>query len=125
MQKMKKLPEAEFEVMKVAWSNNPPITTGLVMQKLGSRKGWLIQSIVTLMSRLVARGFLRSEKVGRDRLYYPLVEREDYLKFETGIFVQQYHENSFISLVNALNDDNALSDKDIDELYEWIKERKG
>jgi len=77
------------------------------------------------MTRLVNRGFLKSEKNGKERSYYPLVEREDYLKFETGMFIKQYHENSFIHLVNTLNDDKALSSKDIDELVEWVKERKG
>ena len=125
MQKMKKLPDAEFEIMKVVWTNEQPITTSVIMQKIGNEKEWLIQSVVTLMSRLVDRGFLRSEKVGKDRLYYSLVEREDYLKFETGNFIKQYHENSFINLVNTLNEDKALTDKDIDELYEWVKERKG
>ena len=125
MQKMKKLPDAECEIMKVAWANEPPITTNIIMQKIGNEKNWLIQSVVTFMSRLVDRGFLRTEKVGKERLYYPIVEREDYLRFETGNFIKQYHENSFINLVNTLNEDKALTDKDIDDLLEWVKERKG
>jgi len=125
MQKMKKLPDAEFEIMKVAWANEPPITTNIIMQKIGNEKNWLIQSVVTLMSRLIDRGFLHTEKVGKERLYYPIVEREDYLRFETGNFIKQYHENSFINLVNTLNEDKALTDKDIDDLLEWVKERKG
>ena len=36
------------------------------------------------MLRLVERGFLRSEKHGKERTYFPLVSKEDYLKFETG-----------------------------------------
>ncbi|MCL2518887.1 MAG: BlaI/MecI/CopY family transcriptional regulator [Oscillospiraceae bacterium] len=124
MQKMKKLPDAEFEIMKVVWSSEHPVTTSIIMEKLGYEKEWLIQSVVTLMTRLVNRGFLKSEKNGKERSYYPLVEREDYLKFETSMFIKQYHENSFIHLVNTLNDDKALSSKDIDELVEWLKERK-
>lgn len=125
MQKMKKLPDAEFEIMKVVWASPPPVTTNVIMQKLGNEKEWLIQTVVTLMTRLIDRGFLRSEKQGKERMYYPIVEREDYLKFETGNFIKQYHENSFINLVNTLNEDKALTDKDIDDLLEWVKERKG
>jgi len=125
MKKMKKLPDAEFEIMKVVWAHEPPITTTIIMQNLGNEKDWLIQTVVTLMSRLVGRGFLRTEKHGKDRLYFPIVKRDDYLKFETGNFIKQYHENSFINLVNTLNENKALTDKDIDELLEWVKERKG
>ena len=125
MQKLKKLPDAEFDIMKVVWANEPPVTTSIIMERLGDEKEWKIQTVVTLMLRLVERGFLRSEKNGKERTYYPLIKQEDYLKFETGNFIKQYHENSFISFVNTLNEDKALSDKDIDELAEWIKERKG
>jgi len=125
MAKIKKLPDAEFEVMKAVWADEPPTSSYKIMQRLGDQKKWVIQVVISLLTRLVDKGFLHTEKVGRDRIYYPLVAREDYLKFETGNFIRQYHENSFINLVNTLDNDKALSEKDIDELLEWVKERKG
>lgn len=38
MEKMKKLPDAEFEVMKVVWANEPPITTSIIMAQLGNER---------------------------------------------------------------------------------------
>lgn len=125
MNKMKKLPDAEFDIMKVVWANVPPMTTTIIMEQLGKEKEWKIQTVVSLMLRLVERGFLRSEKHGKERTYFPLISKEDYLKFETGNFVKQYHDNSFLNLVNTLHDDKALTDKDIDELLQWVKERRG
>ena len=125
MAKIKKLPDAEFEIMKAVWADEPPTSSYKIMQRLGDQKKWVIQVVISLLTRLVDKGFLHTEKVGRDRIYYPLVAREDYLKFETGNFIRQYHENSFINLVNTLDNDKALSEKDIDELLEWVKERKG
>ena len=124
MQKMKKLPDAEFEIMKTVWASEPPVTTNMIMQNLGNDKEWLIQTVVTLMARLVERGFLRSEKHGKERLYFPLISREEYLNFETGNFIRQYHGDSFSHLVKTLNENKTLTDEDIDELYEFIKERK-
>ena len=34
MEKIKKLPDAEFEIMKVVWANEPPITTPIIMEHL-------------------------------------------------------------------------------------------
>lgn len=124
MNKMKKLPDAEFEIMKVVWANEPPITTAIIMEQLGKEKEWKIQTVVSLMLRLVERGFLLSEKHGKERTYYPLVNKEDYLKFETGNFIKQYHDNSLFKLISTLYDDEALNDKDIDELLDWAKERR-
>lgn len=124
MEKMKKLPDAEFEIMKAVWANEPPMTTTIIMEQLGKEKKWKIQTVVSLMLRLVERGFLRSEKHGKERTYFPLVDKEDYLKFETGSFMKQYHDSSLFNLINTLHDDKALSDEDIDELLKWAKERR-
>lgn len=124
MEKFKKLPDAEFDIMKVVWANEPPLTTAIIMEQIGKEKEWKIQTVVSLMLRLVERGFLRSEKHGKERTYFPLVSKDDYLKFETGNFIKQYHDSSLFNLINTLYDGEALTDKDIDELLEWAKKRR-
>ena len=125
MKNIKKLPDAEFDIMKVIWANEPPVTTAMIMEQLGKEKEWKIQTVVSLMLRLAERGFLRSEKHGKERSYFPLISKEAYLKFETGNFIKQYHDSSLFNLINTLYDDKALSDEDIDELLQWAKERRG
>jgi len=125
MDNIKKLPDAEFDIMKIVWANTPPITTTEIMKQLGQEKGWKIQTLVSLMQRLTERGFLRSEKHGKERTYFYLVNKEDYLKFETGNFMKQFHNNSFLNLVNTMYGGKALTDNDIDELLNWVKERRG
>lgn len=121
---LKKLPDAEFEIMKVIWASDPPITTSLIMERLGKEKEWKAQTIITLMLRLVERGFLRTEKKGKERNYFPLISKEDYLKFETGDFMDRFHSNSITSLVAALYQGNKLNEDDLDELEKWIKEMR-
>lgn len=121
---MKRLPEAEFQVMKALWTYEPPVTSSMVMEHLSGEKSWPIQSVVTLLGRLAEKEFLRSEKKGKERQYYPIVSKEDYLQFETGNFVRQYHENSFISLLSTLHQDKELTSEDLDDLQEWIRKRR-
>ena len=124
MEKMKKLPDAEFAIMKTVWSSEQPITTSDVMRLMGNDREWRIQTVVSLMLRLVERGFLRSEKHGKERTYFSTVNREDYLRFETGNFMRQFHDSSFINLVSTLYDGEAMTDADLDELLRWAKERR-
>jgi predicted transcriptional regulator len=121
---MKRLSEAEFQVMKALWAYEPPVTSSMVMEQLSGEKSWPIQSVVTLLGRLADKEFLRSEKKAKERQYYPLVSKEAYLHFETGNFVRQYHENSFISLLSTLHQDKELTGEDLDDLQEWIKKRR-
>ena len=124
MKTMKKLPDAEFDIMKVVWVNEPPITTNTIMQQLGKEREWKAQTVISLMLRLVKRGFLRTEKKGKERTYFPIISREEYLKFETGDFMERFHENSFTSLVATLYDGNKIKDSDLDRLEKWLKERR-
>ena len=121
---MKRLPETEFEVMKIVWESHPPITTGIIMEQIGQEKGWKIQTVVTLMKRLTERGFLRSEKQGKERLYYPLIEKEAYLGFETEHFMELYHKKSVLNLVNTLYKSDHISDEDLASLLKWVEEKR-
>ncbi|WRS28417.1 BlaI/MecI/CopY family transcriptional regulator [Oscillospiraceae bacterium MB08-C2-2] len=123
MKSIKKLPDAEFEVMKTIWENEPPVTTNILMDQLGNEKGWRLQTLIALLLRLVDRGFLRTEKNGKERTYYPLVDKEQYLKFETSSFIERFHNRSIISLVDTLYDGSELKESDLDELSKWLKKR--
>lgn len=120
---IKKLPDAEFDVMKVVWANEPPITANIIMEHLGNKRKWKAPTAISLLLRLVERGFLRTEKNGKEREYYPLVTKDDYLKFETQNFLEIYHENSFASFVSTLNDNADISKKDIEAIIKIVKER--
>lgn len=125
MDKFKKLPETEFEIMKVVWSKEPPVTTNTIMKQLGNEKDWKIQTVVSLMKRLIERGFLGSEKAGKERQYYPLITRDEYLQMETGNFFRQYHDGSVLNLINTLYDGDTVTDDDIEELLKWAEDRRG
>ena len=122
--KMRRLPDAELEVMKAIWDNTPPMSTNDVMRVVSKEKNWNISTLLTLLSRLIDRGFLSSEKRGRERIYYPQVDRAEYMEYETKNFLKKLHKNSFMSLVNTLYDNNDLSEQDIDELSNWLEEKK-
>lgn len=121
--KMRRLPDAELEVMKAIWENQPPMSTNDVMKVISKEKNWNISTLLTLLSRLIERGFLTSEKRGRERIYYPAVDHQEYMEYETKNFLQKLHKNSFMSLVNTLYNNNDLSSNDISELSEWLKNK--
>lgn len=128
MQKVKetliRLPETEYEVMSTIWRNEPPVTTSLIMEQLGNKKNWKLQTLTTLLNRLIDRGFLESEKIGKERKYYPIIMEEDYIRFETEYFVKHYHKNSIYNLVSAFCDHTDVSKQELDELSTWLQEKE-
>ncbi len=118
-----RLPDAEFEVLCAMWNGTPPVNTAYLMQKIGHKKGWKAPTLISFLVRLEDRGFIASYKNGKERYYIPLADRDVYVKAVTKKFVDQYHNGSFVSVMNALFSDEPLGGDDIDELLEWLKKR--
>lgn len=120
---IKRLPDAEFEIMKVIWQNKPPISTNQIIDALGDDNHWKPQTVLTLLVRLIERGFLSSEKIGKERSYAPLIAEQDYLQAETENFIKKYHQNSLLDFVNTLYRGKSLSEEEIGELRKLLDER--
>jgi len=117
---LKRLPDSEFELMKIVWANPSPISTNQIMLQLELGKQWKPQTVLTLLTRMIERGFLRSERAGKERIYYPLITRDEYVAFESGSFMERFHQNSFVSLMNTLYEKSQISEKEMDELKKWL-----
>lgn len=124
---MRRLSDTEYEIMDFVWDRVPPFTTADVMEGIGNERGWRMQTAVTLLGRLMDRGFIRAERApkGRERLFYPVITREEYLQFETESFIAHYHKRSVASLIGSLRR-NQLTESDLDELSALVEQmRKG
>lgn len=126
MGRMKKLPDAELDIMKVIWQCTPPVTSGTMLEGLARETGreWKLQTLHTLLNRLVERGFLSYERKVREKLFYPLVRKDAYLAFETKSFVESYHEGSLLSMINTAYQGESLTDQEIDELVRWAVSKR-
>lgn len=123
MGKLKRLPEAELKIMKALWSLGRPATTACLTAALSGNKDWAPQTVLTMLRRLENKGFLTSEKGSKGMEFTPVVGEDEYLRFESGNFLETYHKNSLLGMLNALYDGKAIGDDDINELRAWIDER--
>ena len=122
--KDQRLPEAEFAVMKEIWRADVPVTSAEIMRRVGNARGWKPQTLLTLLSRLTERGFIQPQPgKGREKLFAPLITRDEYLARETRVFMDEVHGHSISSLLAALNREK-LSERDINELQTWFDRLK-
>jgi len=125
MPAFKRLPDTEFELMRIIWQYKPPITTAQIISKLGDDINWKPQTVLTMLVRLIEKGFLSSERVGKERNYTPIITETEYMSLETGEFVFRYRGNSVGSLVKTMYDGKDLTQDEIAELKTWLKEKGG
>ena len=111
---LKRISESELDVMLVVWRAPAALDTGEVARRL--QKGWKIQAVQVVLGRLVKKGYLSCEKIGRLNYYTPLVAEADYRAAETETFVEKLYRNSPKSLIAALVQSQPLSKEDLEEI---------
>ena len=120
---MIKLPEAEYRVMNCIWAMDEPITTSEIAKRLSGEKDWTLTTIFTFLYRLADKGFLKIHRDKKPYVYEVLICRDDYVKSESRMFIEQVHSGSVTSLVACLYGSNSISKEDLDELRRYINER--
>lgn len=110
----KKLSDAELDVMLAIWQNRPPVLRSDLEEQLRSHN-WADTTLLTLLSKLVEKGYLSLERQGRRNLYTPLVSERDYRSF-----LGKMYQSSISRMVASLVESRDLTDRDLAELEEFI-----
>ena len=116
----KTLPNSELELMMILWKSGEPMTRTEVEEKLPDGRNISKTTILSFLSRLEEKGFVKVEKVGRNNCYIPLVEEKDYLEQESSTILKKLYDNSIKKFVAALYDGKELSKDQIDELKDYL-----
>lgn len=118
---IRRLPDAELEVMQALWASDTPTSRAQLEEHLTQTHPMATTTLLTLLSRLNEKGFVRVDKEGRKSLYAPLVTREDYLAAQSRSFIQKLCGGSLSTFASALCD-SGLSKEELEELRELLKE---
>ena len=99
---LRRLPDGELEVMQALWDCEPPATRADVEKAMGEKRPMAVTTMLTLLTRLGEKGFLKVEKLGRGNGYTPLVSRQDYLAAQSRRFVDKLCGGSISAFAAAL-----------------------
>lgn len=118
---IRRLPDTELEVMQALWASDAPVPRAQLEERLTQTHPMATTTLLTLLSRLSEKGFVRVDKEGRKSLYAPLVTREDYLAAQSRSFIQKLCGGNLSTFASALCD-SGLSKEELEELRELLKE---
>lgn len=119
----KSLSDAEFQVMKAVWSLTPPVTTTQLQDRLPSDRSWKPQTVLTLLTRMEKKGFVTSEKCGKERYYRPLVTEREYMDFEMRMIRQRYDSSPLTAFVSSLYQGDKADAEELSDLEKWLEEQ--
>ncbi len=119
---MVNLSDGEWKIMNRLWECEGTITE--LKNALQVETGWDKHIIITMLSRMEKKGAVAHREGGRAKVFYPLVTRKEVSMQETRGFLQKIYRGSLGMMVNAMVEDQALTEEDIRELSAILEQAK-
>lgn len=114
----KRLPEAEMEIMQIVWDaddNKETITSNYIYERFSKLRGWALPTLMTVLTRLVKKGYLSCEKKGRSNFYGVVITRDEYVQYEANSVYTRVFCSNMDLLNKSLIESNSVSKEEIVE----------
>ena len=118
---IRRLPDAELEVMQALWRCKTPAARTEIEAVLFPTHPMAMTTLLTLLTRLQEKGFVVIEKHGRRSCYTPCVTREEYLAAQSKTFFETLCGGSVSTFASALCG-SGLSREELRQLRELLEE---
>jgi BlaI family transcriptional regulator, penicillinase repressor len=115
MSKRPALAKSELEVAQLVWQLGQA-SVRQVLDALPAQRGLDFKTVQTYLRRLEAKGYLRSRRDGRAKVYLARVRQEQVVREVIDDFVRRLFGGETIPLFQHLIEDRGLSDVEIGEL---------
>ncbi|MBN1387085.1 MAG: BlaI/MecI/CopY family transcriptional regulator [Bacteroidales bacterium] len=115
--KIRRLTRAEEEVMQILWDMEEGVVKDIV-EKFDDPKP-AYTTIATVLKVLERKSFVEYKTVGNTYLYFPMVSKTDYTKFQLSSLLKNYFNGSFPKMATFFARENDLT---LIELEEILKE---
>lgn len=115
--------ESELTLMKIIWKNGGTALYSLIMDELEKEENqWKKNTVLTLLSRLIGKKFLKINKIGRRNEYTALVSEQEYQAMQTRGFLNKIYGGNVRSLVSTLLQQDILSEDELEEIKRYWRE---
>ena len=120
--KSPRISDAEWTVMKVVWAHKTT-TAKQVVEALADETAWKLQTIQTLMSRLVLKGALAADKSSREHIFTPLLTEQECRQAVSRSFLARVFDGEIAPFLACLLERKKLTRKEIAELRRILDEK--
>ncbi len=116
------LTDKEKELMQFFWQHGPLFVREIV--DLYSEPKPHFNTISTFVRNLENKGYVSHKQFGNTYQYYAVARVEDFRKKSLGNLIKSYFNNSYLSVVSSLVEDEKLTVDDLRELIDKVEKGK-
>ncbi|MCI8313408.1 MAG: BlaI/MecI/CopY family transcriptional regulator [Lachnospiraceae bacterium] len=117
---LKKLGEAELEIMQVIWDSEHPVTSNYILKELQGRRRWQLSTLMTSLTRLSDKGFVHCDRSTGSNLYTSVILEEEYKAKASSHFLEKLYNNSIQNMIATLYNNKTIKNSDIEELRSFL-----
>ena len=117
-----RISDAEWTVMRVVWALKTT-TAKEVVETLASETAWKLQTVQTLMSRLVLKGVLAADKSAREHTFTPLLTEQECRQDVSRSFLARVFDGEIAPFLACLLERKKLTRREIAELRRILEEK--
>ncbi|MCM1047881.1 MAG: BlaI/MecI/CopY family transcriptional regulator [Clostridiales bacterium] len=122
---MKKLSDSEFEIIKVLWSRDTPMTSNEILDRLKDRFDWKLAGLMTFLARMVDKGYVYCDRSTRTNYYSAVISQEQYRVQESESFLEKLYDNSATKMIAQLYKGKKMSQNELAELRNYLDSLEG
>lgn len=119
---MQKLAKREEQIMQVFWTLDRAFIKEVIPELPEPKPHY--NSVATMVKILEEKGFLDHEVIGNIYRYFPVISKEAYQAHAMKDIVSQYFDNSYSNMLAFFAKEQKLSEKELNDIMNIIKNNK-
>jgi len=112
------LTNAEEQLMKMLWKLDRAFIRDLLNEFPGPRPA--STTVITLLKRMIDKGFVSYRQCGNSREYFPLVKKADYFADHINGLIKDFFNNSTAQFASFFASETEMSPEELKELRDIV-----
>ena len=114
--------DRQFSILKVLWEHGAGTVREINERLAHLRRRWAYTTVITLLQRLEAKGYVTSDKSGFAHVFRAAVTRDAVVQQQMTDLVEDFCDGTAAPLMLALVQGQRFSAAEIEQFRQWIDE---
>ena len=115
------LTNAEEQIMKLLWRLDKAFIRDLLNEFSDPKPA--PTTVLTLIKRMIDKGFVSYKLYGNSREYYPLIKKTDYFSDHIKVLIKDFFNNSTAQFASFLTNETDMNQKELKELRDLVDKK--
>jgi BlaI family transcriptional regulator, penicillinase repressor len=115
------LTNAEEQIMKLLWRLDKAFIRDLLNEFPDPKPA--STTVLTLLKRMIDKGFVSYKLYGNSREYYPLINKADYFSDHINVLIKDFFNNSTAQFASFFTNETDMNQDELKELRDLVDKK--